>query len=206
MASQIDDYVKRPVRYQNIDGLAELGIGILWTGLMLVQLLRDVAPSGSIWHGRIAFYVCVAALTLAVLYGQKVLKKRITYLRTGYVKYRPKRIRIAIAVLTAIAIAIATVLVLRNLAPHSSETVKMALASAAWALFYAFMTRMEAAWRWVVLVALLVVPPAATVLPLGRLWLGNLPFVLQGVIFAVSGAIALALYLRQNPVPEQVAE
>ena len=56
------------------------------------------------------------------------------------------------------------------------------------------------------LVALLVAPPIATALPVGKFWAGAFPFVLQGLIFAVSGAVALALYLQQNPVPEQGGE
>ena len=56
------------------------------------------------------------------------------------------------------------------------------------------------------LVVLIVAPPAVATLPLGRLWLGNLPIVLLGLIFFVSGAITLTLYLRRNPVPEQAAE
>lgn len=206
MADQIDDYVKRPLRYQNIDGLGELGFGILWMALPLLTFLRRTAPSSSVWHHGATFFVCVGAVTFVILYGQKVVKKHITHPRTGYVKYRPNRTRMAIAVLVAIAVAIATGLVVRRLEPHSSEMLGTAFASAAWGAFYAFITRMEAAWRWVVLVALLVVPPAITTLPLGQLWSGNLPFVLQGLIFVVSGAIALALYLRQNPVPEQAAE
>jgi hypothetical protein len=207
MADQIDEYVKRPRRYENIDGLGELFFGILWMALLLLIYFDLAAPSGSSWHHEATFLSCIAALAVAYLYGYKALKSRITYPRTGYVKYRPYETMIAIAGLAAIAIAIATALVLRHLEPYSSETVKMALASAGWGLFYAFTTRMEAAWRWAVLVALLVVPPAATMLfPVGRFWAGTFPFVLQGVIFAVSGTIALNLYVRQNPRPEQVAE
>jgi hypothetical protein len=206
MANQIDDYVKRPVRYQNIDGLGELGFGILWMALPLLEFFNKTAASGSIWHHRATFFVCIGAVTFVILYGQKVLKKHITHPRTGYVKYRPNRTRMAIAVLVAIAVAIAIVLVVPRLAPHSSETVKMALLSVGWGLLYAFGSRMEEAWRWVVLVALIVAPPVVTTLPIGQLWSGNLPFALQGLIFAVSGAVALALYLRRNPVPEQAAE
>jgi hypothetical protein len=90
--------------------------------------------------------------------------------------------------------------------PHSFETVAVVVASAAWGLMYALITRMDAAWRWFFLVAMIVGPPAVAMLPLGQLWSGYLPFVLQGLIFIVSGVIALTLYLRRNPVPEQGAE
>ncbi len=210
MASQIDDYVKRPIRYQNIDGLGELLIGVMWIVFPLLEFFNKTAASGSIWHRRITFFVCEAAVAILALYSYKVLKKRITYPRTGYVKYRQTRTRIfasrAVAVTAAVVIAIATAFALRRLEPHSSQIVGPALASAVWGLFYVFMTRMDAAWRWVVLVVLIVAPPAVATLPLGRLWLGNLPIVLLGLIFFVSGAITLTLYLRRNPVPEQAAE
>ncbi|HXH50823.1 MAG TPA: hypothetical protein VNM47_15880 [Terriglobia bacterium] len=210
MTTQIDDYVKRPMRYQNIDGLEELGIGLLWIILPLLEFFNKTAASGSIWHGRTTLFVCVAAVTVALLYGHKALKKRFTFPRTGYVKYRQTRTRVLASLLVAgavaIVVAIATVFVLRLLEPRSSQTVGPVLASVAWGLFYIFITRMDAAWRWAVLVLLVAAPPALAVLPLGRLWLGNSPIVLIGVIYFVSGAITLALYLRQNPVPKQVVE
>ena len=206
MANQIDDYVKRPVRYQNIDGLNELGIGILWMALPLLEFFNKTAASGSFWHRRTTFFVCVAAFTVALLYGHKALKKRLTYPRTGYVKYRQTRARVLaslfVAGAVAVAVALTTVFALRRLAPHSSEIVGAAVGSAVWGLFYVFLTRMDAPWRWVVLVVLIVSPPVIAARPLGRLWLGNLPVVLVGMIYFVSGTITLALYLRQNPVPE----
>jgi hypothetical protein len=208
MANQIDDYVKRPIRYLHIDGLGELVFGVMWTGFILLGSLLKAAPSGSFWQVYAAFLVCLAALTFGLLYGYKALKKRITYPRTGYVKYRRagKRVRRIAGMLTGLATGFATNFVLRPFASQSYETALMVWTSVGWGLLYIFVTRMDEAWRWVVLVALIVAPPVVATLPLGRLWLHTLPFVLQGLIFFVSGAIALALYLRRNPVPEQVAE
>ena len=208
MTDQINDYVKRPMRYENVDGLGDLFFGVLWAMLMLLTLFHSTAPSGSVWHRNTTFFVSAVALAVAYLYGYTALKRRITYPRTGYVKYRPNRItiRIAIAGLTAVAIAIAAVFLLRHMASYPPNMVKMAFASAGWGLFYAFTTRMDSVWRWVVLLALLVIPPAVTTLPMGPLWSDTLPFVLQGLIFAISGLIALALYLRRSPAPEQGTE
>jgi len=212
MSSQIDDYVKRPIRYRNIDGLNELGWGIMWIAFPLLIFLHKTARSGSFWHHYMAFFGGVVALTFILLYGQKALKKRITYPRTGYVKYRQTGKRffagrgLVVGGAAAIAIAIAVVLVLRRMQPHSSRMVGPALGAVTMGLFYVFITQMDAVWRWVVLVALIVAPPVVAMLPLGQLWLGNLPVVLMGMIYFVSGTITLALYLRQNPVPEQAAE
>jgi hypothetical protein len=204
MSDQIDDYVKRSMRYQNVDGLNELFAGVGWTGLMLLLLLRDIAPPGSIWHHRAAFPVGGIVLLILLKYCQEALKKRLTYLRTGYVKYRQTRKRVwsfVSGALAAVAVALATVFVLH---PPSFKLVLIVLVSAAWGVTYARLTRMDAAWRWIVLVALIATPPLAATLPLSHLWPDT--FIVQGLILVVSGAITLTLYLRQNPVPEQVAE
>lgn len=209
MANQIDDYVKRPFLYQHIDGLGELLIGFLWIVLPLLEFFNKTAASGSIWHRGITFYVCSAAITVAFLYGHTILKKHITFPRTGYVKYREarKRGRLIAGMVVVFALVLSIDYVVERFASHSYETTTIAWTSAGWGLLYVILTRMNAAWRWVVLLALLVVPPAATMLfPVGRFWSGTFPFVLQGLIFAISGTIALTLYLRRNPVPEQVAE
>jgi len=209
MADQIDDYVKRPMRYQNIDGLDELLIGVLLTGVGLLQLFREIAPSGSIWKHNATFEVCAAAVFFIVVYDRKALKKRVTYLRTGYVKCRHTRKgvwRIVAGALMAIAVAFATFFVLYRFALPSSKLVVIAWTSALWGLIYAMLTWMDAAWRWVVLVALIVAPPVVAMLPLGHLWSDYLPYLLQGLIFFVSGAVTLTLYLRRNPVLEQGVE
>lgn len=212
MSSLIDDYVKRPMLYDNTDGINELMIGALWIGLPLLEFFKKTADSASVWHRKITFIICAAAFAFVLVYGRRVLKKHITYPRTGYVKYRQKKTMVfvsrvvAMPVAVAVAVAIGTVFVLRRMEPHSSGMIGAALGSATWGLFYVFITRMEEAWRWVVLVALIVAPPVVATLPLGRLWLGNSPVVLIGLIYFVSGAITLTLYLRRNPVPEEGAE
>jgi hypothetical protein len=174
--------------------------------LLLLYLLPKTAPSNSIWHHSATFFLCIVALVFLGHYGQKSLRKRITYPRTGYVKYREVGTRVWRGWLTAGGIAVACVYIFRHTKPHFFEIAAVALASAAWGLIYALVTRLEAPWRWIVLAALIVAPQVVATLPLGQLWSDKLPFMLQGLILFVSGAITLALYLRRNPVPEQVGE
>ena len=204
MTTQIDDYVKRPIRYQNIDGLGELTLGILLIVIAPLDLFKEAASSG-FWHYWIVILICLVALLTALRYVRRALRARITYPRTGYVRYR--RTMPWIAGVTGAAFAFGIGFGLRHLAPNFSAEGWMPLVSSAlWGLLYALMTQMDAAWRWIVLIALVAVPPAIATLPLSRLWLNTLPYLAQGVIFSLSGAITLTLYLRQNPVPEQVAE
>lgn len=208
MSHQIDDYVKRPVQYQNIDGLGELATGFMWMGFWLLGFLLKTAHSGSFWHVYAVILVCLAALCFGLLYARKALKRRITYPRTGYVKYGQagKRVRLIAGVLAGLALGDAIDFVLRRFASHYFEAALIAYTSAGLGLLYVLFTRMNAAWRWFVLVAMVVGPSAVAMLPIGQLWAGTFPFVLQGLIFVVSGAITLTLYLRQNPVPELGAE
>ena len=205
MANQIDDFVKRPMRYQNVDGLNELGAGVIWTGLVLLLLLRDIAPSGSIWHTRAAFAIGGVVLLIVVRYCQRILKKRITYPRTGYVKYRQSRARAnAIACAVGVAAASAVWLIVVGFDHHPFEAAQIASASVGWGATYVILTRIDAAWRWAFLGALTAVPPIVATLSLSHLWLDI--FLSDGLILTTSGVIALTFYLRENPVPEQVAE
>ncbi|HUZ47187.1 MAG TPA: hypothetical protein VMW54_11185 [Terriglobia bacterium] len=209
MANQVDDYVKRPLQYGNIDGLEELAVGLIWAGFALFWWFQEIAPSSSVWRGEMRLVLCMGTFGLAVHYGKKALKKHITYPRTGYVKYRqtPKGVwRIVAGALTAVVVALAVAFVSRHSAFPSFTMVVIALTSAGWGLAYAMLTRLDAVWRWVVLVVLVAAPPAVTMLPLDPLWRDHLPFVLQGLIFMVSGTIGLALYLRRNPLPQEDAE
>jgi hypothetical protein len=205
MASQIDDYAKRPERYRNIDGLAELGVGVLMTALIPFALIKNVAPS-SIDRHRFVVLTCVAALLVAVLYGIRALKARITYPRTGYVKYRGTRARVVAILLTVAPATIAWNFIFRYLAHHSLDIVRTALVSAAWGLVYVAATRMDAGWRWIFLIVLIVVPPVVATLPLNHSWSVTLQALVPGPVFFVSGAITLALYLYRNKLPEKAAE
>ena len=85
---QIDSLLKRPIAYDNIDGLGELGSGFICLAYTLIGLLQAHAPKGSLWHGMPAFIVYVAVMLSIIRYGTKTIKERITYPRTGYVEYR----------------------------------------------------------------------------------------------------------------------
>jgi hypothetical protein len=204
MANQIDDYVKRPVRYQNIDGLGELTLGILLIVIAPLDLFKEAAPS-SFWHHWVLLLICLVALLAALRYARRALRARITHPRTGYVRYR--RTTPWIAGVTGAAFAFGIGFGLRHLAPNFSAEGWMPLVSSAlWGLLYALLTQMDAAWRWIVLVAMVAVPPAIATLPFSRPLLNTLPYLAQGIIFSLSGAITLTLYLRRNPIPEQVGE
>jgi hypothetical protein len=208
MMNKIDDYVQRPVRYRNIDGLWEMGLGLLTSGISLLDYLRMSAPTNSVWHWRGASALGIAVLGFVVFYGVRILKKRITYPRTGFVKYRGLAGKPWITGAIAGAIAIATAIFFWFLSRrfHFTLSVTVALASGGWGFLYALATKPDAVWRWIVFSVILVGPVAISTLPLDRLWLDTLPIGFLGLTFLVSGGITLYLYLRRTRPPEQEAE
>lgn len=207
MLDQVDDYARRPMRYQNIDGIWEMGIGFQWLGMMLLLQLWEgrwrSLPGNSVWLWRGGFVLSNVVLLLVVVYGQKALKKRITYPRTGFVKYRSSRAKSWIAgVIGGVVGVSAAIFLLR----HFTFSGTVAVGSAMWGLFYAFATRLDEAYRWVVLVVMVAGPVAISTLPLHRQWLDMLPMEFLGLTLFVSGGITLCLYLRRTRPPEQEAE
>jgi hypothetical protein len=205
MFDQIDDYVHRPARYRNIDGIWEMGIGVLWLGMAALGRLQASTPGNSAWRWRGAYLLGLAGLGLLVFSGVAALKKRVTYPRTGFVKYRGLA-RGWVAGLIAGAIAIPAGILSAYLARGSSLTMTVAVGSVMWALLYACATRLAEAWRWVVLVVMVAGPVVISTLPLDHGWRDTLSMGFLGLTFLVSGVIALCLYLRRTRPPDQEAE
>jgi hypothetical protein len=148
----------------------------------------------------------MALLGFVVLFGVRALKKRITYPRTGFVKYRGLAGKPWLLVLITGAIAMPMGILFNLLLRHSRYSVNAALISVMWGLLYAFATKLDEAWRWVVLAVIVSGPVVISELPLDPLWLDMLPFGFLGLIFLVSGGIALCLYLRRSQPPKKEAE
>jgi len=206
MFDQIDDYARRPMRYQNIDGTWEMAAGFMFLTMPFLEKSFRGAPPSTVWHWRGTFLLSLALLLFVLLGGVRAPKERITYRRTGVVKYRGLAGKPWLIVLISGAIAVPLGLLSGLLLRHSKFPVPVALGSAAWGLFYAFATRLEEAWRWVVLVVMVGGPVAICTLPLDREWLETLSIGFLGLTLLVSGGIAFYLYLRRTPPPEREAE
>jgi hypothetical protein len=203
MFDQVDDYAHRPMRYRNIDGIWEMGAGFYWLVWVLLEKFRASAPGNSVWHRQSTHVLCLAVLVSVVFYGVGVLKKRITYPRTGFVKYRDLAPKPWIVGAIGLVVGVAAyALVLRRF----SFSLTVAVASAMFGLLYAFATKLDGAYRWVVLVVMVAGPMAISTLPLDRLWLETLSIGFLGLTLFVSGGITLYLYLRRTRPSQQEAE
>lgn len=101
---QVGNLLARPRLYYNIDGLGELGGGVMCLGFALLLWLLMRSPADSVWH-QISIFVFIG-LALLIHYGTKAVKTHITYPRTGFVEYRTKwRTRAISAALSALTAA-----------------------------------------------------------------------------------------------------
>jgi hypothetical protein len=220
MLDKLDDYARRPKRYLTIDGIYEMGIGFWILTMTLLGKSLWGTPGNFFWHwvGTLAistrFVVWFGTVAISsalpsfvVLFGVRALKERITYRRTGFVKYRGPAGKRLTAGLIAGAIGMpAALLLVFYLVLHSGYSAAAAVRSAMWGLLYAFGTRLGEAWRWVVLAVILLGPVAISMLPLDRASAQGLPTAFMGLTLLVSGGIAFYLYLRRTRRPEQEAE
>ena len=205
MADPLNEYLRRPARYENVDGLIDAGWGLIMLGFALFDWLREVTPQESLFHRRLAHIVYTVALVLAVHYGRKVLKKYVTYPRTGFIEHRKtvrKQLTSALVGLLAGVVAVGSFLVLRP-GMRVGVVLLMALVNG---LFYAVVTRLDRAWKWAVLLAMTAALAAIGWLPLDFKAFEQLVLVVLGAAWVLSGVVTFVWYLRNTHPPEQAAE
>jgi len=220
MSPQINDYLKRPKRYFNIDGVGELSTGLMALGFGLLQYLQISNPPGSIWSSTYTLFTFVGVLAAITHYGPRAIKQRITYPRTGYIQYKDE----GKARLAAIAIAVLLAMVTAGALVRSGGgfSALPALVGLAVAASYAYGFARAVRWKWFVAIALTLGALAISALPADTVadwadptWLdGPFPasvvgrYVLMTLFFGLtilaSGGITLAHYLSstQPPAPE----
>ena len=108
MDDQIGSMLERPKIYNNIDGVGELGGGVMCLGFAFILWLMMHWPADSIWH-QISLFAFIR-LMLLIRYSTKAVKTRITYPRTGFVEYQrrwhTRAIAAALGALVAAGLAV----------------------------------------------------------------------------------------------------
>lgn len=208
MAESILDYEKRPTRYSNIDGIGEMFIGFVFLALTLLMHLDNVAPSGSIWHRKEVVLIASVLILVIVYLGQKLMKERITYRRTGYVKYRSSKVKTAISTVIGFVVAGVVVVALSILwRPPQRDRYLILLAGLGFAFLYAYfliyLTKMYYVWRYLVALCLAVGPFAVysafpNVHGISNLSSGGV----LGSCFLASGVITFWSYLHHTKPAE----
>jgi uncharacterized membrane protein YhaH (DUF805 family) len=199
MKDELQNYMRRPKRYENIDGTGEMSMGVMMLSFALVGCLSAVLPEGALWrkNGLATFeFIPVVMIPIWAFqhWGVKAIKKHFTWPRTGYVAYRRSGWpwwKVIVATLAASAVfgaatACLMVLARRFHALSLERAVYLAVLLAAYAFFVFHWSRQQA-WKWLVLIFMalgllsiaLVVPGGAVesfrpvALFLGLVWLGS---------------------------------
>lgn len=202
MSEGIADYLKRPLRYNIIDGIGEMGLGILFIGLSIIKNhVGNIGPT-SAWHSKFMPLGFMAALLVVVLWSEAVAKNRITYRRTGYVKYRHSRRTSIIAGSAAMLVAAAAAYVLTKIW-HAAGGATVLLSGLSMCALYVYWTKLDRPWRWIVAVAMAVGPLGVRSIlisdPAEWRSMGVI-----GICWLISGIISFCLYLR-NTRPTETA-
>ncbi len=203
MARDIDGNIQRSRRYWYDDGLVEIAVGVIFLAvgtLFLTEAFRLIPPGVS----AIALPVIVIAGGWLARLAVRAAKNRLTYSRTGYVRY-PRRTssrrRLVVAVAAAAAMA-ALVTVLALLTPGSLAWLPV-IDGALVGLFFLYMAYSVGMVRFYLLALLSAVAGATTSLSgLGDSTGSGVYFAATGAAVIVSGAIVLAVYLRNTQPPE----
>jgi hypothetical protein len=219
---QIQSYLEQPRRYFNIDGLGEIGIGVMMLGYALIGWLQVSTPRDSLWNGPygvLALLGYVGLMALGIDRGTKFVKSRITYPRTGFVAYR----RGARSYIVTLIVSGAGAAVFAFLAMKGRLNVA-AVAGVVMVPAYAHGIARTVQWKWLIVGILAagslgiacVSPgwitsfaPASATSPkflrdmMGS-WLPEATFI--GATMLVSGGITLYQYLRHTQAPDQASE
>jgi len=222
MKDELQDYMHRPKRYDNIDGTGEMYMGLMLQGFALLGYLQTILPRDSMWRtngfaGLLFMYmILIPVLALGYL-ARRMIKKHITWPRTGYVAFpRDKKAwwtgAAAAGVLGAVIGAILAVgfacLTMLGREHHGMMSLARAGYLAFWVLGYAFwiwrMGRVHR-WKWLVLLFMaLGLFAIALVVPGGFIELSRPVMLFVGLTWLGSGMATLYLYIRHNqpPAPE----
>jgi MFS family permease len=216
MKDELQNYMDRPKRYDNIDGTGEMAFGLMALGYTFLNYLQAGLPEDSMWrHGfasMLLFFAVILLMFGLILWVPKAIKKRITWPRTGYVARRVGgkswwTAMVGAAAFSAV-IAAGVGCLMRFDRRHDWIRLSWMGAVAIYAAGYAFwIYRMERhhPWKWLVLLfmalgllAIALIAPADFV----GLWRPMLLFV--GLTWLGSGGATLYLYIRhtQPPAPE----
>jgi uncharacterized membrane protein YhaH (DUF805 family) len=213
--AQIDelrDYLKRPRLYANIDGTAEMSMGLMVLAFYLMHCLERMNyldhvlpatwPQTKAFKGMLLLVLLVIPMLLAGRWATKSIKKHITYPRTGYVVQR-KAGKSTVVVLLVVALLSAGFAALSAFAYRRYDAAAMSLIWAAVMAgsYSAFVFRLSREHLWKLIIAALM---SAGLLLLAITQGGSSAdfmgpaMLLVALSWLASGALTLAIYVKRT--------
>ncbi|MCL4850341.1 MAG: hypothetical protein KJZ78_03050 [Bryobacteraceae bacterium] len=214
MTDALREFVARPRRYENVDGTTELSFGLMIFAMAFMGYLAPMVEKHTILPRGLAGYLLLLTGTLLpfILIGTvltRVIKKRITYPRTGYVAYQPltkeNRWRTALfwIGLSAAAgvLASLTPLVQRNYESGIVRAVMIFGFLAPYTFFVITMSRDHPWKRYVILAMAIGLLTIAFLVPGSTKQLSQPVMMFSASAWLASGAATLALYIKRTHAP-----
>ena len=228
---QLKSLLRRPKFYNNIDGVGELGGGIVSLGFAIILWISIGMPVDSTWNRMDLSIACYLLIFFAIDYGNKAVKKRITYPRTGFVEYR-KPLPFWAALILIIGLGTLLNVGEKYLerwhgeieSPHWGVTTPAALGGLLFAAFYAYGYARTVRWKrgvagtMVIGVVAIAMLPADALGALARNLWGHggleyrcdamlfLSLMLYGSLMLISGGVSFVLYMRHTQPAAETAE
>jgi hypothetical protein len=210
LETAIREQQKRLKRYDNIDGTGEMFFGSMSLGFALSTAVASQLPPHSFWTtgfpGMLLSMLLPVYGVLALAgWGTKIIKRRITYRRTGYVLPRRDKKAVALGLVYALVLSAAVsamfFLLLRFGMRHNAVSISRLLMMSSYVAIYVLYTRVatpEHKWKtWLAaLMALVAVVASFSGWPIHVLSLVTLPTF--GVLWIASGLITLWLFVRHT--------
>jgi hypothetical protein len=108
MTDVIDNYTRRPARYEHIDGTGDLGFGI-W--FLTVALLIRLSEGATVtWRWWAITYGIIGIVWAVVHFSTRYIRRRLVYPRSGYLEIRKRPWTLALVGLLAVVSAAAAAL------------------------------------------------------------------------------------------------
>jgi hypothetical protein len=210
LETTIREQQKRLKRYDNIDGTGEMFFGSMMLGFLLSTALSPLLPPHSFWTGFPGIgLVSMLAPVYAVLglagWGIKIIKRSVTYRRTGYVLPLRDKKAVALGVVYALVLSAAVsaglALLLKFGTRHNSVSLPRLLMLSVGVATYVFFTRVttpeqQCKMWFAALMALVAV--AASFSGWTMEIFDPATMAAFGVIWIASGLITLRLFIRRT--------
>ncbi len=208
--NEVDAYLERPKRYENVDGTGEIFFGLMFLGFAVAECLEGLLTTGSPrWMHLVALNAAMIPAFGLGLWLRRFVKKHWTWRRTGYVAYRRGAgwwVALTASLLIAATASLVLGLVEHHAGANLSRIGEWAVYPAVYALWVLFAGR-EHLWKWLVLLVMVLGLAVFGLRVHGDFArVGWQLLLFFGLVWIGSGLGTLFSYIRHTQVPESEAQ